>query len=153
MAKKSMSTMTLLELIGFILAAVGFFCPLTKGKIFGSNGGSGLNFIKNLFDSSKGNTFQEIMALLILVFAVLGIVVILAKLDSIIGLVSAIGGIACGVLFYLKSIGVFDSGLSKTLIKGANKVGKAVAEPYIGIYLLCIGFILALVGALLAKKK
>lgn len=148
-----MSTMTLVELIGFVLAAIGFCCPLTKGKLFGSNGGSGLNYIKNLFDSSKGNTFQEIMALLIFAFAILGIVVILANLDSMIGLVSAIGGIACGVLFYLKSLGVFDSGVSKTLIKGANKFGKAVAEPNIGIYLLCIGFIVALVGALLSKKK
>lgn len=153
MAKKSMGTMTLVELIGFVLATIGFFCPLTKGKLFGSNGGSGLNFIKNLFDSKTGNTFQEIMALLILVCAVLGIVVILANLDSIIGLVCAIGGIACGVLFYLKSLGVFDSGVSKAIIKGAHKVGKAVAEPNVGIYLLCIGFVVALVGALLSKKK
>lgn len=153
MAKKSMSTMTLVELIGFVLATIGFFCPMAKGKLFGSNGGSGLNFIKNLFDSKTGSTFQEIMALLILVCAVLGILVILAKLDSIIGLVAAIGGIACGVLFYLKSIGVFDSGITKGAIKVANKIGGAVAKPGIGIYLLCIGFVVALVGALLSKKK
>lgn len=153
MGKKSMGTMKLVELIGFILAAVGFFCPLTKGKVFGSNGGSGLNFIKNLFDSSKGNTFQEVMALLILVAAIVGILVIVLNLDSIIGLLCAVGGIVCGVLFYLKSLGVFDKGLAKGVLKAAHKVGNAVAEPNIGIYLLCIGFVVALVGALLNKKK
>lgn len=151
MAKKGMGTMKLVELIGFVLATIGFFCPLTKGKLFGSNGGSGLNFIKNLFDSSKGNTFQEVMALLILVFAVAGIVIILVKDVKLYSLVCAVGGIVCGVLFYLKSIGVFNSGVSKSLIKAANKVGGAVAEPNIGIYLLCIGFIVALVGAILRK--
>lgn len=147
-----MGTMKLVELIGFVLAAIGFFCPLTKGKLFGSNGGSGLNFIKNLFDSGKGNTFLEVMALLILVFAVAGIVILLVKDVKLYGIVCAIGGIVCGVLFYLKTLGVFDKGLAKGALKAAHKVGGAVADPYIGIYLLCIGFILALVGSLLRKK-
>lgn len=149
MGKKSLSTMKLVELIGFILAAVGFCLPLTKGKIFGSNGGSGLNFLKNIFDN--GVSFQEVMALLIFVFAVAGIVILLVKDVKLYGLVCAVGGIVCGVLFYLKSIGMFNSGVSKSLIKAANKVGGAVAEPNIGIYLLCIGFIVALVGAILRK--
>ncbi|MCQ2597550.1 MAG: hypothetical protein MJ181_06840 [Treponema sp.] len=150
MGKKSMGTMKLVELIGFILAVVGFFCPMTKGKMFGTNGGSGLNMIKNLFNNN-GNTFQEVMALLILVFAVAGLVIILVKDVKLYSLVCAIGGVVCGVLFYLKSIGVFDSGIAKGAIKAVNKVGGAIAKPGIGIYLLCIGFIVALVGALLRK--
>jgi len=150
MGKKSLSTMKLVELIGFILAAVGFCLPLTKGKIFGSNGGSGLNFLKNIFDN--GVSFQEVMALLIFVFAVAGIVILLVKDVKLYGLICAVGGVVCGVLFYLKSLGVFDSGAAKSAIKLANKVGGAVAAPGIGIYLLCVGFILALVGAVLRKK-
>lgn len=150
MGKKSLSTMKLVELIGFILAAVGFCLPLTKGKIFGSNGGSGLNFIKNMFDN--GVSFLEVMALLIFVFAVAGIVIMLVKDVKIYGLLCAVGGIVCGVLFYLKSIGVFDKGLAKGAMKLASKVGGAVAAPSVGIYLLCIGFVLALVGSILRKK-
>jgi len=150
MGKKSMSSMKLLELIGFVLAAVGFCLPLTKGKIFGSNGGSGLNLIKNLFDN--GASFGEVMALLVFVFAILGIVVLLVKDVKLYGLLCAVGGIACGVLFYLKSIGVFDSGVAKGVIKAANKVGGSLAKPGVGIYLLLIGFAVALVGALLRKK-
>ncbi|MCQ2572458.1 MAG: hypothetical protein MJ182_01030 [Treponema sp.] len=152
MGKKNLGTMKLIELIGFVLAAVGFCLPLTKGKVFGSNGGSGLNFIKNLFDSSKGNTFLEVMALLVFVFAVCGVLVIILKDVKIYGLACAVGGIACGVLFYLKSIGVFDSGVSKGFAKAASKVGGSLNQPYVGIYLLVIGFVVALVGAVLRKK-
>ena len=151
MGKKSMSSMKLVELIGFVLAAVGFCLPLSKGKIFGSNGGSGLNYIKNLFNSN-GNTFLEVMALLVFAFAILGIVVLLIKDVKLYGLCCALGGIVCGVLFYLKSIGIFDSGAAKGLIKAANKIGGAVAKPGVGVYLLLIGFAVALVGALLRKK-
>lgn len=150
MGKKNLGTMKLIELVGFILAAVGFLCPLTKGKLFGSNGGSGLNYIKNLF-SKSGNTFLEVMALLVFAFAVVGIVVLLIKDVKLYGLVCALGGIVCGALFYLKSIGVFDSGAAKGLIKAANKIGGAIAKPGVGVYLLCIGFVVALVGALLRK--
>ncbi len=142
--------MKLVELIGFVLAAVGFCLPLTKGKVFGSNGGSGLNLIKNLFDN--GASFGEVMALLVFVFAILGIVVLLIKDVKLYGLCCAVGGIVCGCLFYLKSIGVFDSGAAKGLIKAANKVGGALAKPGVGIYLLLVGFAVALVGALLRKK-
>ena len=86
MGKKNSGTMKLVEFIGFIIAAVGFCLPLTKGKVFGSNGGSGLYFIKNLFDSSRGNTFLEVMALLVFVFAIGGILVILFKDKKIYGL-------------------------------------------------------------------
>ena len=150
MGKKNLSTMKLIEFIGFILAAVGFCLPLTKGKVFGSNGGSGLNFIKNIFD--RGASFQEIMALLIFVFAVAGILIMVLKDVKLYGFICAAGGIVCGVLFYLKSIGVFDSGVAKGAAKFASKVGGAVAAPGAGIYLLCIGFVLALVGAILRKK-
>jgi len=152
MANKKSDVMKLVELIGFVLAVVGFCLPLTKGKVFGSNGGSGLNFIKNLFDSSKGNTFLEVMALLVFVFAILGIVIILLKDVKLYGMLCAVGGIVCGALFYLKSIGVFDSGVTKSAIKFANKVGGSVMQPYVGIYLLCAGFVVALVGSLLRKK-
>mgnify|MGYP004448996661 FL=1 len=152
MGKKNSGTMKLVEFIGFIIAAVGFCLPLTKGKVFGSNGGSGLNFIKNLFDSSRGNTFLEVMALLVFVFAIGGILVILFKDKKIYGLACAAGGILCGALFYLKSIGVFSSGAAKGVLKAANKVGGTFSQPYIGIYLLVAGFVVALVGALLRKK-
>lgn len=135
MGKKS--SLPLIYLIGVALVAVGFCLPMFKGL---GTTPSGWKFVS--FDNFGWTT---IAALLIFCGAALGIVFSLVsagKSTSLIRLVCVIVSIVGGVILIIK---FNDNWLTKTIGKGFIK------HAYIGFYMVLVGWVLGLVGAITKK--
>ena len=135
MGKKS--SLPLIYLIGVALVAVGFCLPMFKGL---GTTPSGFKFIN--FDNFGATT---IAALLIFCGAVAGVVfcfVSAGKNTSLIRLLCIVISIIGGVILIVK---FNDNWLTKSIGKGFIK------HAYIGFYMVLVGWIAGLVGAVLKK--
>ena len=135
MGKKS--SLPLIYLIGVALVAVGFCLPMFKGL---GTTPSGFKFIN--FDNFGATT---IAALLIFCGAVAGVVfcfVSAGKNTSLIRLLCIVISIIGGVLLIVK---FNDNWLTKSIGKGFIK------HAYIGFYMVLVGWVAGLIGAVLKK--
>ena len=134
MGKKS--SLPLIYLIGVALVAVGFCLPMFKGALASYNGFKFINF--------KEFGWVTISALLIFCGAVAGIVFCFVggKSASLIKLVCIIVSIVGGVILFIK---FNDNFLTKAIGKGILK------HAYIGFYMVIVGWVLGLVGAITNK--
>lgn len=132
MAKKG-SKLSLIYLIGMALIAVGFCCPMFKGKLLGgtTNGFDYINF--------QEFGFVTLGALLILIGAVLGLVFCLVKMKNAntLKLVAIVLSIVGGIVLI---IGFNDNAIYKAIAKGFLK------HAYIGFYMILAGWVLGIVG-------
>lgn len=132
MAKKG-SKWSLFYFIGMALVAVGFCCPMFKGKLLGgtSNGFDYINFQN--FD------FVSLGAILILVGAILGLVFCSVKIKNLnfLKLLAVVLSIVGGIVLI---IGFNDNAVYKAVAKGFLK------HAYIGFYMILAGWILGIVG-------
>ncbi len=135
MGKKS--SLPLIYLIGVALVAVGFCLPMFKGL---GTTPSGFKFIN--FDNFGATT---IAALLIFCGAVAGVVfcfVSAGKNTSLIRLLCIVISIIGGVILIVK---FNDNWLTKSIGKGFIK------HAYIGFYMVLVGWVAGLIGAVLKK--
>ena len=133
MGKKKVNLLSYLYLIGMVVVAIGFCCPMFKG-LFGSTA-NGFKFIN--FDNS---VFVSIGALLIFIGAIAGIIVKFVpslqknKLDFLCLLVSIAGGVILLVGFTTNG-GIYKA-IGKAFLKNA----------VVGFYMIIIGWVAAIVG-------
>lgn len=135
MGKKS--SLPIIYLLGVALVAVGFCVPMFKGLGIKTNGFDYMNF--------KNFGWTTIAALLIFCGAVLGVIfsfVGAGKSTGLLRLVCIIVSIVGGVILIIK---FNDNFLSKTIGKGFIK------HAYIGFYMILVGWVLGLVGAITNK--
>jgi len=134
MGKKS--SLPLIYLIGVLLVAIGFCVPMFKGLGIKTNGFDYMNF--------KNFGLTTIAALLIFCGAVLGVVFCFVggKNTSMLKLVCIIISIVGGVILIIK---FNDNWLTKQIGKGFIK------HAYIGFYMIIVGWVLGLVGAVTNK--
>lgn len=137
MGKKS--SLPLIYLIGVALVAIGFCVPMFKGNVLGvkTNGFDYMNF--------KNFGWMTIAALLIFCGAVLGVLfsfISVGKSTGLLRLVCIIVSIVGGVILFIK---FNDNFLTKTIGKGFLK------HAFIGFYMILVGWILGLVGAITNK--
>ena len=132
MGKKS--SLPLIYLIGMALIAIGFFCPMFKG-LFGSSS-NGFDFIKN----AKEGGFVAIGSILIIVGAICGIVSCfvpqLKGLKLVFAIVALAGAIVL-IIGFTTNGGIYKA-IGKQLLKRAT----------VGFYLVVVGIVAAVVGAL-----
>ena len=132
MGKKS--SLPLIYLIGVLLVAIGFCCPMIKG-LFGSSA-NGFDFIKN----AKEGGFVAIGSILIIAGAILGIVACfvpqLKGLRLIFALVILAGAIILIIGFTTN--GRIYKAIGKHLLKNA----------LFGFYMVVAGMVLSIVGAI-----
>ncbi len=131
---KKVSIMGYLYLIGMALVAIGFFCPMFKG-LFGSSA-NGFDFIKN----AKEGGFVAIGAILIIAGAIAGIVACFVPQLSGLKLIFAIAALAGAIVLiigFTTSGGIYKA-IGKHLLKNAT----------VGFYLVVVGLVLGVVGAL-----
>ena len=135
MGKKS--SLPLIYLIGVLLVAIGFWCPMIKG-LFGSSA-NGFDFISN----AKEGSFVAIGAILIIAGAILGIVACfvpqLKGLKLIFALVILAGAIVL-VIGFTTNGGIYKA-IGKQLLKRA----------LFGFYMVVAGMVLAVAGAVTNK--
>ena len=135
MGKKS--SLPLIYLIGVLLVAIGFWCPMIKG-LFGSSA-NGFDFIRN----AKEGSFVAIGAILIIAGAILGIVACfvpqLKGLKLIFALVILAGAIVL-VIGFTTNGGIYKA-IGKQLLKRA----------LFGFYMVVVGMVLAVAGAVTNK--
>ncbi len=131
---KKVSIMSYLYLCGMALVAIGFFCPMFKG-LFGTSA-NGFDFIKN----AKEGGFVAIGAILIIAGAIAGIVACfvpqLKGLKLIFAIVALAGAIIL-IIGFTTNGGIYKA-LGKQLLKRA----------LVGFYLVVVGLVLGVVGAL-----
>ena len=130
-------SLPLIYLIGVALVAVGFCLPMFKGL---GTTPSGFKFIN--FDNFGATT---IAALLIFCGAVAGVVfcfVSAGKNTSLIRLLCIVISIIGGVILIVK---FNDNWLTKSIGKGFIK------HAYIGFYMVLVGWVAGLIGAVLKK--
>ena len=136
MGKKGVS-LPLIYLIGVLLVAIGFCCPMIKG-LFGSSA-NGFDFIKN----AKEGSFVAIGAILIIVGAILGIVACfvhqLKGLKLIFALVILAGAIILIIGFTTN--GRIYKAIGKHLLKNA----------LVGFYMVVAGIVVSILGAVTNK--
>ena len=136
MGKKGVS-LPLIYLIGVLLVAIGFCCPMIKG-LFGSSA-NGFDFIKN----AKEGSFVAIGAILIIVGAILGIVACfvpqLKGLKLIFALVVLAGAIILIIGFTTN--GRIYKAIGKHLLKNA----------LVGFYMVVAGIVVSILGAVTNK--
>ncbi len=135
MGKKS--SLPIIYLLGVALVAVGFCVPMFKGLGIKTNGFDYMNF--------KNFGWTTIAALLIFCGAVLGVIfsfVGAGKSTGLLRLVCIIVSIVGGVILIIK---FNDNFLSKAIGKGFIK------HAYIGFYMILVGWVLGLVGAVTNK--
>lgn len=135
MGKKS--SLPLIYLIGVLLVAIGFCVPMFKGLGIKTNGFDYMSF--------KNFGWTTCAALLIFCGAVLGVLfcfISAGKSTSLIRLVCIIVSIVGGVILFIK---FNDNFLTKTIGKGFLK------HAYIGFYMILVGWVLGLVGAITNK--
>ena len=135
MGKKS--SLPLIYLIGALLVAIGFWCPMIKG-LFGSSA-NGFDFIKN----AKEGSFVAIGAILIIVGAILGIVPCfvpqLKGLKLIFALVILAGAII--IIIGFTTNGRIYKAIGKHLLKNA----------LFGFYMVVAGIVVSILGAVTNK--
>ena len=135
MGKKS--SLPLIYLIGVLLVAIGFCCPMIKG-LFGTSA-NGFDFIRN----AKEGSFVAIGAILIIAGAILGIVACfvpqLKGLKLIFALVILAGAIVL-VIGFTTNGGIYKA-IGKQLLKRA----------LFGFYMVVAGMVLAVAGAVTNK--
>ena len=135
MGKKS--SLPLIYLIGVLLVAIGFWCPMIKG-LFGSSA-NGFDFIRN----AKEGSFVAIGAILIIAGAILGIVACfvpqLSGLKLIFALVCLAGAIVL-IIGFTTNGGLYKA-IGKQLLKRA----------LFGFYMVVGGIVLAVAGAVTGK--
>ena len=145
MAKKV--KITYVYLIGMILAAVGFCCPL-------------FNYKKNVFANLAGNTapngfkfidfdnfnFVTIAALLVLVGACAGIIFCFLKGNwRMLQLIALAVSIVGGIILVINLSGNGNGNQFQTAF--AKAAGKDLwKHAYIGVYMILAGWIVAIVG-------
>ena len=131
MGKKS--SLPLIYLIGVLLVAIGFCCPMIKG-LFGSSA-NGFDFIKN----AKEGGFVAIGSILIIAGAILGIIACfvpqLKGLKLIFALVILAGAVILVIGFTTN--GRIYKAVGKHLLKNA----------LFGFYMVVAGIVLSVVGA------
>lgn len=134
MGKKS--SLPLIYLIGVLLVAIGFCLPMFKGLGIKTNGFDYMNF--------KNFGWMTIAALLIFCGAVLGVIFcfIGGKNTSMLKLICIIVSIVGGVILIIK---FNDNWLTKQIGKGFIK------HAYIGFYMILVGWVLGIVGAVTNK--
>ena len=132
MGKKS--SLPLIYLIGVLLVAIGFCCPMIKG-LFGSSA-NGFDFIKN----AKEGGFVAIGSILIIVGGIAGLVACfvpqLKGLKLIFALVILAGAVILVIGFTTN--GRIYKAVGKHLLKNA----------LFGFYMVVAGIVLSVVGAL-----
>ena len=132
MGKKA--SLPLIYLIGVLLVAIGFCCPMVKG-LFGSSA-NGFDFIRN----AKEGGFVAIGSILIIAGAILGIIACfvpqLKGLKLIFAIVSLAGAIIL-IIGFTTNGGIYKA-IGKQLLKRA----------LFGFYMVVAGIILSVVGAL-----
>ena len=120
-----------------IVVAIGCFLPLTSSKIFGGSS-SAFNAI-----TADGSGAVKIGAILAFLGAIAGIVFSFVSLKGIpIRLISLIVSIAGGIYVVISYLNV--GGLGKSLMKGLAKATQT--GPGIGLFVIIIGWILAIAG-------
>ncbi|MBR5401982.1 MAG: hypothetical protein IK102_09250 [Treponema sp.] len=131
MGKKS--SLPLIYLIGVLLVAIGFCCPMIKG-LFGSSA-NGFDFIRN----AKEGGFVAIGSILIIAGAILGIIACfvpqLKGLKLIFALVILAGAVILVIGFTTN--GRIYKAVGKHLLKNA----------LFGFYMVVAGIVLSIVGA------
>jgi hypothetical protein len=135
MGKKS--SLPLIYLIGVLLVAIGFCVPMFKGALASPNG---FKFIS--FDNFG---WTSLAALLIFCGAVAGVIfcfVSAGKSTGLLRLVCVIVSIVGGVILFIK---FNDNFLTKAIGKGILK------HAFIGFYMIVVGWVLGLVGAITNK--
>ncbi len=135
MGKKS--SLPLIYLIGMALVAIGFCVPMFKGLGIKTNGFDYMSF--------KNFGWTTIAALLIFCGAVLGVLfcfISAGKSTSLLRLICVIASIAGGVILFIK---FNDNFMTKAIGKGFLK------HAYIGFYMILVGWVLGLVGAITNK--
>lgn len=135
MGKKS-NSLPLIYLIGMVVTAVGFFCPMFK-SILGTT--PGYKFIN--FDNFG---FVTIGALLIVAGAIAGIVFCFVggKSAKLLRLICAIVSIAGGIVLV---VGFNDNKIYQAIAKGFLK------HAYFGFYMVVAGWLVGLCGAITNK--
>ena len=135
MGKKS--SLPLIYLIGALLVAIGFWCPMIKG-LFGSSA-NGFDFIKN----AKEGGFVAIGSILIIVGAICGIVSCfvpqLKGLKLVFAIVSLAGAIIL-IIGFTTNGGIYKA-IGKQLLKRAM----------IGFYMVVVGIVAGICGAVTNK--
>jgi hypothetical protein len=131
MGKKS--SLPLIYLIGALLVAIGFCCPMIKG-LFGSSA-NGFDFIKN----AKEGSFVAIGAILIIAGAILAIVACFVPQLKGLKLVFALVMLAGAIVLV---IGFTTNG----------RVYKAIGKHFLknalfGFYMVVAGIVASIVGA------
>lgn len=131
MGKKKGSALSILYLLGMVLVAVGFCCPMFAGKLLGSS--NGFKYIN--FDNS---TFVSIGAILIFAGAVAGVLACFVPqikgLKFIFLLCSIVGGVILIVGFTTNG-GIYKA-IGKQFLKHAT----------FGFYMILAGWIAAILG-------
>ncbi len=135
MGKKS--SLPLIYLIGALLVAIGFCCPMIKG-LFGSSA-NGFDFIKN----AKEGSFVAIGAILIFAGAILGIVACFVPQLKGLKLIFAIVSLAGAIILV---IGFMTNG----------RVYKAIGKHFLknalfGFYMVVVGIVCSIAGAITNK--
>ena len=129
---KKVSILSYLYLIGMALVVIGFCCPMFSGFLGSANGFKFINF-----DNSG---FVTIGALLIFAGAVAGVVASFVKqlsgLKLIFALCVLVGAIVL-VIGFSTNGGIYKA-IGKNIIKHAT----------VGFYLVVVGIVVAVVGAL-----
>jgi len=137
MAKKG--SLNLLYLVGMVLTAVGFCCPMFFTKFAGkikAGSTTGFNFIN--FDQ---NTVISIAAILIFAGALLGVALCFLNvkkgklLKTIALIVSVVGGVILVLQFNDSKVGQF---VGKQFLKHA----------FVGVYMIVAGWVVSLIGLL-----
>ncbi len=135
MGKKS--SLPLIYLIGVLLVAIGFCVPMFKGLGIKTNGFDYISF--------KNFGWTTIAALLIFCGAVLGVLfcfISAGKSTGLLKLICIIASIVGGVILFIK---FNDNFMTKAIGKGFLK------HAFIGFYMILVGWVLGLVGAITNK--
>ena len=135
MGKKS--SLPIVYLIGALLAAIGFWCPMIKG-LFGSSA-NGFDFIQN----AKEGSFVAIGAILIIAGAVLALLACfipqLGKLKLVFAIVMLAGAVILVIGFTTN--GRIYKAIGKHLLKNA----------LYGFYMVVAGIVASIIGAVTNK--
>lgn len=152
MGKKKSASISYLYLLGMLLVVIGFFCPITQGKVFGGTS-NGFAFIKD--DSSV----RTISCLLIFIGACVGLLVEVLKVlkcklpfDSLIKLIALCATVAGGVILLLTLTGNGGgSDFERSMNKFAGKMTKSLFNPAVGFYLIIAGWVASIIGFITKK--
>lgn len=140
MAKKNSIS---LYLIGMAVVLIGCFFPLTSSSTFGFNG-------SNAFDAVvDGSGDLKVAAILAFVGAVCGVVFSFVSVKGVpVKLISLIASVAGGIYMLLTYLNL--NPVAKNIGKGLNKL--MGTRPSVGLFLIIIGWIVAIVGYIKNKE-